>query len=445
MTTALMLLLGIVLTAGTFVFVSAEFSLVAVDQAVLEKKAEEGDRGAASVLRATRSLSTQLSGAQVGITLTTILLGYTTQSALADLLEDLLEDLLGSVGLAWGLATGIAAFVAAVFINVFSMLFGELVPKNLALAHPMSTAARVVPFQMVFTIIARPIIWVLGGTANWVLARMGIEPQEEISSARSASELAALVEHSAEEGTFDTSTADLFTNTIRMNTLSAADVMTDRGRLHTLSEGDSAQDVLDLARETGHSRFPVIGDDSDDILGLVSLRRAVGVPADRRAEVPVVSSSLMTDAPSVPETAPIGPLMVQLRDEGLQMAVVVDEYGGVSGIVTLEDVVEEIVGEVSDEHDQRRLGIRPRPDGTFLVPGTLRPDELARRTDIHLPEDGPYDTIGGLVMNELGDIPSVGSRVSVDGIGIEVTQMQGRRVAQVAITPAPAEDEEVSL
>ena len=124
------------------------------------------------------------------------------------------------------------------------------------------------------------------------------------------------------------------------------------------------------------------------------------------------------------------------------MAVVVDEYGGVSGIVTLEDVVEEIVGEVSDEHDQRRLGIRPRPDGTFLVPATLRPDELARRTGIALPEDGPYDTIGGLVMNELGEIPSVGSRVSVDGVGIEVSQMQGRRVAQVAITPAPGGEEE---
>ena len=441
MTTALMLLLGIVLTAGTFVFVSAEFSLVAVDQAVLDKKAEEGDRGAASVLRATRTLSPQLSGAQVGITLTTILLGYTTQSALADLLQ----DLLGSVGLAWGLATGIAAFVAAAFINVFSMLFGELVPKNLALAHPLATAVRVVPFQMVFTAIARPVIWVLGGTANWVLARMGIEPQEEISSARSASELAALVEHSVEEGTFDMSTADLFVNTIRMSTLSAADVMTDRGRLHTLSEGDSAQDVLDLARETGHSRR-VAGGAPAAPRGWVSLGRGVAVPADRRAEVPVISSSLMTDAPSVPETVPIGPLMVQLRDEGLQMAVVVDEYGGVSGIVTLEDVVEEIVGEVSDEHDQRRLGIRPRPDGTFLVPGTLRPDELARRTDINLPEDGPYDTIGGLVMNELGEIPVVGSRVSVDGIGIEVTQMQGRRVAQVAITPAPeAEDEEVSL
>ena len=432
-----MLVLGLVLTAGTFVFVSAEFSLVAIDQAVVEKRAEEGQRGAARVLRATKTLSTQLSGAQVGITLTTILLGYTTQSTIASLLE----SALGSAGVAWGLATGIAAFVAAAFINVFSMLFGELVPKNLALAHPMDTARAVVPFQMAFTTVFAPVIWVLGGTANWVLRRMGIEPREEISSARSAGELAALVEHSAEEGTFDTSTASLFTNSIRMSRLCAADVMTDRGRVRTLPEGASAADVIALAASTGHSRFPVIGEDSDDVVGLVSLRRAVAVPHERRAEVPVVSSSLLAPAPSVPETAPIGPLMVQLRDEGLQMAVVVDEYGGVSGIVTLEDVIEEIVGEVSDEHDQRRLGIRPRPDGTLLVPGTLRPDELKARTGIVLPDAGPYDTLGGLIMNELGDIPAVGQRLQVDGVGLEVAQMQGRRVTQIALTPPPEPEE----
>lgn len=432
-----MLVLGLVLTAGTFVFVSAEFSLVAIDQAVVEKRAEEGQRGAARVLRATKTLSTQLSGAQVGITLTTILLGYTTQSTIASLLE----SALGSAGVAWGLATGVAAFAAAAFINVFSMLFGELVPKNLALAHPMDTARAVVPFQMAFTTVFAPVIWVLGGTANWVLRRMGIEPREEISSARSAGELAALVEHSAEEGTFDTSTASLFTNSIRMSRLCAADVMTDRGRVRTLPEGASAADVIALAASTGHSRFPVIGEDSDDVVGLVSLRRAVAVPHERRAEVPVVSSSLLAPAPSVPETAPIGPLMVQLRDEGLQMAVVVDEYGGVSGIVTLEDVIEEIVGEVSDEHDQRRLGIRPRPDGTLLVPGTLRPDELKARTGIVLPDDGPYDTLGGLIMNELGDIPAVGQRLQVDGVGLEVAQMQGRRVTQIALTPPPEPEE----
>ncbi|WP_165217661.1 hemolysin family protein [Schaalia sp. ZJ1691] len=431
----LMLLLGVVLTAGTFIFVSAEFSLVALDQAVVEKRAETGDKSAAQVLKATKTLSTQLSGAQVGITLTTILLGYTTQTTIAALLTDLLDW----AGLAQVVAAGIAAVVAAIAINVFSMLFGELVPKNLALAHPLRTARLVVPFQMIFTALFKPVILVLNGSANWVLARFGIEPQEEISSARSASELAALVRHSADEGTLDTSTASLLTNSIRISELSAGDVMTDRGLLHILDMDQTAADVVALARETGHSRFPVVGEDLDDIIGFVSLRRAVAVPFDRRGEVPVVSSSLLAPAPSVPETAPIGPLMVKLRDQGLQMAVVVDEYGGVSGIVTLEDVIEEIVGEVSDEHDQRRLGIRPRPDGSLLVPGRLRPDELYQRTGIVVPDDGPYDTLAGLVMTELGRVPQVGDVVTSGRVRLEVTQTQGRRVMQLGVTVDAAE------
>ena len=434
----LMLLLGVLLTAGTFIFVSSEFSLVAVDQASVERRALKGDKRAAQVLRATKELSTQLSGAQVGITLTTILLGYTTQTTIASLLT----SLLGNVGVAQALATTIAVVVAAILINAFSMLFGELVPKNLALAHPLKTAGMVVPFQMIFTTAFRPLIAVLNGTANWVLHRIGIEPQEEISSARSASELAALVRHSAEEGTLDTSTASLFTKSIRIGELSAVDVMTDRGLVRFLGQDAMASDVVELARETGHSRFPVIGDDSDDVVGLVSLRRAVAVPWERRGEVPVVSSSLLAPAPRVPETMDLAPLLVQLRDEGLQMAVVVDEYGGVAGIVTLEDVVEEIVGEVSDEHDHRRLGIRSQPDGTFLVPGRLRPDELEERTGVVVPDEGPYETLAGLVMTELGRVPQLGDSVVVAGAHLTVTQMQGRRVTQVTVTPPPPHHEE---
>ena len=431
-----MILLGIVLTAGTFIFVSAEFSLVALDSALVEGRAAAGDARARQVLQATRNLSTQLSGAQVGITLTTILLGYTTQSSLATLTEKGLTQ----VGIAAAASATLAAVCAALIVNIVSMVFGELVPKNLALAHPLKTAGRIVPFNMLFTSLFRPVIAVLNTSANWVLRRMGIEPQEELSSARSSSELAAMVRHSAEEGTLDTSTASLFTNSIRIHELSAVDVMTDRGLLHTLPSGAVAADVVTLARETGHSRFPVIGEDRDDIVGLVSLRRAVAVPYDKREEVPVVSSSLLAPAPRVPETVDLASLLVQLRDEGLQMAVVMDEYGGVSGIVTLEDVVEEIVGEVADEHDMRRRGIRQRPDGSYLVPGQLRADELAERTGIYLPDDGPYDTLAGLMMSELGRVPQVGDRCVSAGAHLEVVQMVGRRVTQISVESPNAEE-----
>lgn len=437
-----MLLLGLVLVAGTFIFVSAEFSLVALDPALVEKRAHAGDKSAESVLHATRTLSTQLSGAQVGITLTTILLGYTTQVTISDLLY----RVFGAMGWAEAIAAGLAAMIAAVFINAFSMLFGELVPKNLALAHPLKTAKVVVPFHSAFTALMKPLILVLNASANAVLKCLGIEAQEELSSARSASELAALVRHSAEKGTLDTSTAALLTNSMRISDLTAVDVMTDRGRVHFLGSQACAADVVALSRETGHSRFPIIGEDSDDILGLVSLRRAIGVPYEKRSEVPVVSASLMAHAPSVPETAPIASLLSQLREEGLQMAIVVDEYGGLSGVVTLEDAIEEIVGEVSDEHDGRRLGIRTRADGTLLISGTLRPDELVERTGISLPEDPAYDTIAGFVMSKLGRVAQVGDAVASQGTTLEVIAMQGRRITQIALTsPVAPQNVEVEL
>lgn len=435
----LMLIVGVLLTGLTAIFVASEFSLVALDQASVENHAAHGAKGAARVLTAMRSLSTQLSGAQVGITLTTILLGYTAQSAAAGLLT----DALGSAGLAQALAASIGVLLAAILINLFSMLFGELVPKNIAMAHPLRVGGRVAPLQMAFTTIFKPLIAVLNGAANWVLHRFGIEPQEELSSARSAGELAAMVRHSADQGTLDPSVATLFTKSIHIEELTAVDVMTDRGLVRTLPEDASAADVVALAAETGHSRFPVLGADTDEILGLASLRRAVGVPWQKRAEVPVISSSLLDPAPRVPETLELTVLLGRLRDEGLQMAVVVDEYGGVSGVVTLEDAVEEIVGDVADEHDQRRGGVRPQPDGSFLVPGRLRPDELFDRTGIRVPDDGRYETLGGLVMTLLGRIPAVGDETwTDDGIELSVTRMVGRRVAQILVRPADQNGED---
>ncbi|WP_434062014.1 hemolysin family protein [Actinotalea lenta] len=433
-----MVLLGVVLTAGTALFVAAEFALVTLDPGVVDRELEhDSSASGRGVRRAVASLSTQLSGAQVGITATTILLGYTTQPAIADLVA----RPLGRTALAHSLATGLAALLALVLVNGFSMLLGELVPKNIALSTPLVTARAVAPVQLAFTAALRPVIAILNGTANAILRRFGVEPREELSGGRSAQELVALVRRSAQAGTLDQGTAVLLTNSIELNTLTAVDVMTDRTRMEVVARDDSAADVVAAARATGHSRFPVIDGSRDDVVGLVHLRRAIAVPYERRAEVP--AAALMDPAPRVPETVRLGPLLVELRGQGLQMAVVVDEYGGTAGVVTLEDVIEEIVGDVADEHDPAGAGVY-RVGTSWSVPGLLRPDELAETTGVRVPEDPAYETLGGLVMARLGRLPAPGDEVVVDGVRLRVQQMDGRRVARLGVRPperpvAPAE------
>ncbi len=424
--------LGVVLTAGTAVFVAAEFALVTLDPGLVEQDlARRHDRRAAAVRSAVRELSTQLSSAQVGITLTTILLGYTAQAALARIVQDPLDGWWGGAA-----AAGIATVVAIVLVNGFSMLFGELVPKNFALSAPLATARAVAPLQRGFTTLLRPVIAALNSSANALLRRFGVEPREELSGGRSPSELIALVRRSAAAGTLDEGTATLLTNSIELEALTAVDVMTDRTRMEVVRRDDTAADVLARAHATGHSRFPVIGESHDDVVGLVHLRRAIAVPWERRGEVP--AAALMDPAPRVPETVALGPLLVELR-EHLQMAVVVDEYGGTSGVVTLEDVVEELVGEVADEHDLREAGARRVGAHVWTVPGLLRPDELTEQTALVVPEDGAYETLGGLVMAELGRIPVVGDVVEVPGAVLRVEAMDGRRVERLRVSGTATE------
>jgi CBS domain containing-hemolysin-like protein len=421
----LLVLLGVVLTVGTAVFVASEFSLVILDPAVVNDDSEVPDRRGRSVRVALTHLSTELSGAQVGITVTTILLGYITQPALARLLRLPLEES------ALGRSAGgvVAGVLTLVVVNGFSMVFGELVPKNLAISHPLGTARAVAPLQHGFTVALRPVIALFNNSANGLLRRVGVEPREELSGGRSLQELAALVRRSAKVGTLDESTATLLTNSIEFGRLTAVDVMTDRMRLVVMRREDSAADVVAKAHETGHSRFPVIGKSRDDIVGLVHVRRAIGVPYARRADVP--AAALMVKAPRVPETVHLGPLLVELRELGMQMAVVEDEYGGTSGVVTLEDVVEELVGDVRDEHDRRRTGVARRVDGSWGVPGLLRPDELTELTGLVITQDGPFETLGGLIMALVGRVPVVGDEVVVDDVRLGVEQMAGRRVERV--------------
>jgi len=419
---------GLLLTFGTGFFVASEFSLVNLNRSDLESRVARGEKRLGLTIGALKITSTHLSSAQLGITLTTLLTGYTMEPAIGGLLAAPLAGL----GFTTEVATVIASVLAIVIATLLSMIVGELVPKNFALALPLATAKIVLPFQVGFTAVFRPFVMLLNNTANVILRSVGIEPKEELSSARTAEELRSLVRRSATEGSLDRDTATLLARTLVFSGHIATDVMTPRPRVSSVDRTDSAYTVIALAQRTGFSRFPVIDDSMDDVVGLVHVKQAVAVPREKRADVPV--SALQSDALRVPETMKLDVLLGELRGRGYQMAVVVDEYGGTAGVVTLEDLVEELVGEVADEHDRTLAGVvRSRDWLTF--PGMLRPDELLERADVVIPEEGPYETVGGFMMSELGRLPLVGDTVAVESGELRVERLDGRRIDRVRYTP----------
>ncbi|HEX6755098.1 MAG TPA: hemolysin family protein [Mycobacteriales bacterium] len=421
-----LLSLGLVLTCGAFV--AAEFALVTVDRATVERLADEGDRAAAGVRDALRRLSTQLSGAQLGITITNLLIGYLAEPAVARLLAPLASAL----GLSDRTAGGVSVITALVLATVVTMVAGELVPKNLAIARPLRTARAAQGFLRGFSTATAPAITLLNGTANRLVRLFGVEPAEELASARSPEELVSLVRRSAQRGTLAEETARLFVRTAAFADKQARDVLTPRVRTATLDADDPVSAVVEATRSTGHSRFPVLGEGLDDVVGLVHIKTVPRVPADRRASTPV--RAIMEDPLFVPETIELDELLVLLRRRGPQLAVVVDEYGGTAGVVTFEDLVEELVGPVVDEHDPAERPAQRQPDGSWLLSGLLRPDEATEITGVRFPEDERYDTIGGLVLAALERIPDLGDSVELDGHRLTVARMDGRRIDQLRLS-----------
>ena len=427
----ILLAIGIVLTVGTGIFVAAEFSLVALDRHELERRRDRGERGLYRVIKGLTITSTHLSSAQLGITLTTLLAGYTLEPSLSAFLN----GPLGALGVPEELRRTISAPIAVAVATIFSMIVGELIPKNFALARPLQTAKVVMPAQGSFTTVFKPAILALNGSANGILRSIGIEPKEELSGTRSAEELSALVRHSASAGSLEADTATLLDRSLRFAEHSAADVMTPRLKVHSIHKLDSAQDVLDLAGRTGFSRFPVIEEDRDDVVGVVHVKQAVSVPRAKRMTVPV--AALAEDAVRVPETMRLDQLLEDLRNSGFQLAIVVDEYGGTAGIVTLEDLVEELVGEVADEHDRASAGVVGTAD-EMTLPADLRPDEVRELTGIDIPESDDYDTVAGFILRELGRIPEPGEEAPLpEGGTLRVERMEGRRIARVRYTGPP--------
>ncbi|MCC8244120.1 hemolysin family protein [Saccharothrix luteola] len=430
--TILLSLLGlgavVLLTIGTFIAVAAEFSLTALERSTVEAHvAQVGDAKARTVEKAHRSLSFQLSGSQLAITITTLITGYIAEPAIAQLISPALTG----AGVPASAAGPIALTLALALATSLSMVFGELVPKNLAIAKPLATARAVAGVQAGFSAVFKWLITLLNGTANWLVRRLGVEPAEELASARSPQELGALIRSSAEQGTLDPSTATLLDRSLRFGDRTAEELMTPRVRVESLRSDATVLDLVAKARETGFSRFPVYTGDLDEVRGIVHVKQVFGVPRSQRATTPV--SALTRPVQTVPATLEGDALLDRLRASGLQTALVVDEYGGTAGLVTLEDVVEEIVGDVRDEHDRRETSPVRRLGGeAWLVSGLLRDDEIAEATGFRMPE-GDYETVAGLVLARLGRIPDAGDEIRVDDWRITVVQMDRHRVAELRV------------
>ncbi|MET3949985.1 hemolysin family protein [Arthrobacter sp. UYEF36] len=424
----IMIGVGLVLTVGTGMFVASEFALVNLDRNDLEARQARGEKRLTPTIKALKITSTHLSGAQLGITLTTLLTGYTFEPAISKLLSGPLT----SAGLPEAVVPGVGAVVGIFLATIFSMVIGELVPKNFALALPLATAKVVVPFQTLFTTVFKPVILLFNNTANSIIRSFGIEPKEELSGARSAEELSSLVRRSALEGVLDLDHAALLHRTLRFSDHSAADVMTPRVRMATIGAGDTAEQIVSLATATGYSRFPVIGRDRDEVLGVLHVKQAFAVALDNRSGVS--ASDLMIEPLRVPESMGVDTLLALLRRQGLQVAIVSDEHGGTAGIVTLEDLVEEIVGELEDEHDRARTGV-VRTGRSLTFDASLRPDELLDRTGITVPDGEEYDTMAGFVTDRLDRIPELGDQVAIDGGTLRVERVVGTHVERLRYTP----------
>ena len=408
-------------------FVAGEFAIVAVDRSLVERRARDGERAARRILHSLRNLSFELSGAQLGITATSLILGAIAEPAVASLIEPLL---LAVRFIPEETSLTISVLLTLVLATGFQMVFGELVPKNLAIARPYRSAVWFgIPMQVVNRVLRR-LILLLNSSANWTVRRLGIEPREELAGVRSMEELELMIRSSGEEGRLDDEEMELLTRAITFTEKVAADAMVPRVSVVGLSRHDSIAELRRTSAATGHSRFPVFGEDLDDIVGVVHVKDSIAVPASRIPVTPV--GEIAQAALQVPESSSLENLLSELQRAGRGMAVVVDEYGGTAGVVTIEDLLEEIFGDIEDEYD-----LEPGPDEGVqeieVLSGLLHRHEVEEIVGFEWAE-GRYETLGGFLVSRLGRFPQVGEMVRVGDTSFEILAMDGHRVDQVRVT-----------
>jgi len=427
--TALGLFGVVALIAANGYFVAVEFAFVAARRSRFLEQAEDGDRRSKRAIDVHKRLSFMLSGAQLGITVTTLLVGFIAEPAIASVIEPALI----AVGVPESVTFGISLTLALILATMAQMVFGELAPKNLAIAKPEPVARSLASSMWLFMRLAGPVIRLFDGSANRLLRMIGVEPVEELRGAVSTEELDLIVDSSAESGHLTQSQAALLERAIDFGELEASDAMVPWNRVVTIDIAATAADLRDLMAST-HSRFPVVDADGQ-VQGVVHAKDLLGV--SRSEYDSALVADLLHEILAVPEAAGLNVVLSELRSRATEMAIVIDEYGGPAGVVTLEDVVEELVGDIEDEYDPSAPGEHVEVElGVWSVAASSRPDEIERITGFDLP-DGEYDTVAGLVLDRLERIPEVGDSFTVDGIRVEVLAVDGFAIERIELRVDP--------
>ena len=428
------LVVSIVLVLFNGFFVAVEFAYTASRRPVILEKAGQGNRLAKWALASMNELPVTFAGAQLGVAACSLGLGFVIESSL----ETAFHDLYGLLALPSGTITILSLATALLIVSFVHNVFGEMAPKNATIAAPEKAALLLAaPFRG-YVNLFRPIIYLLSGTASGVLRLFGVRTSHSVEATHSADDIASLVKTIGAGGIIQPSSSTLLTSALKFQDTVVAEVMVPRPDLIALPAASTPADLERTIVATGHSRVPVYGDTLDDIRGFVHAKDLIAVSAAALDQQ--ISPDLIRRVPVVPESTPVSPVLEMMRSQGVHMAVAVDEHGSVAGLVTLEDIAEELVGDIRDEHDIRGvMEIRPAGRDRFLVAGQTRVDRLAE-IGASLP-DGPYETVGGYLMACLGRVPRHGDSLTADGFEMSVRRMDGRRVREVELKVTPPEEE----
>lgn len=429
------LALGAGLLVANGFFVAVEIGLLAARRTRIEEAAEAGDRRAVRALKALRELSVTFSGAQLGITMSSLGLGAVAEPALAVLFV----EVLGRSPLPPGVVPALAVALALAIVVFLHMVIGEMAPKHLAVARAEAVALRLARPFAVFVALLRPLILLLNGAANGLVRAVRVEPVDEHQLAHSPSELALALVESTEVGTIADADARVMRAALELSDIAAEAAMTPRVDLAAIADTATGEEVLELARETGHTRFPVFHEDIDHVVGMVHVKDLLTGTDLSLSTTPV--SRLLRPIVAVPASRDLEHLLQEMLDRRAHAVLVVDEFGGTAGLLTLEDVLEELVGEIADEYDEAALLGGDR-DRVWTVPGSVRRDEAERLTGIDL-GDGDAETVSGWLVERLGRLVVAGDRhVTDDGWVVIVCSLEGRRAGEVELR-APERTSEV--